>query len=52
MIWGTQARWSSTPDHPWGLTADEYEELFRLIREDWPSESYIRASDSPGSGDA
>jgi class 3 adenylate cyclase len=47
MIWGTQARWSSTPDHPWGLTSDEYEELFRLIREDWPSDSYIRG---PGAG--
>ena len=47
MIWGTQARWSSAPDYPWGLTCDEYEEFLRLIREDWASEHYIRG---PGAG--
>ena len=47
MIWGTQARWSATPDYPWGLTCDEYEEFLRLIREDWASEHYIRG---PGAG--
>ena len=47
MIWGTQARWSSAPDYPWGLTCDEYVEFLRLIREDWASEHYIRG---PGAG--
>jgi hypothetical protein len=32
---------------PGGLTYEEYEELFRLIREDWASEHYIRG---PGAG--
>lgn len=41
MIWGAQAKWVNTPDHPWGQTPDEYAEMLRQINDDWPSVDYV-----------
>jgi class 3 adenylate cyclase len=47
LIWGAMARWVATKDHPWGLDAEQYAEVIRDVRENWPSEWYIRG---PGAG--
>ena len=47
ITWGGMARWCASEDHPWGLKIDEHTEMIRDIRENWPSEWYIRG---PGSG--
>ncbi|MFO1147605.1 MAG: adenylate/guanylate cyclase domain-containing protein [Alsobacter sp.] len=47
MLWGTQARWSKSVDHPWGMTDAEFEVMFQSIRDGWPSDFYIRG---PGAG--
>ncbi|MCX7358163.1 MAG: adenylate/guanylate cyclase domain-containing protein [Alphaproteobacteria bacterium] len=41
MIWGAQAKWVNTPDHPWGQTLAEYAEMLRQINDDWPSVEYV-----------
>ena len=47
IIWGAQAKWLNTPDHPWGQTAAEYQEMIRAIRDDWPTVDYVVG---PGAG--
>ena len=47
IVWGAQARWIATPDHPWGQTAEENEEMLAMIQDDWPSVEYITG---PGAG--
>lgn len=47
VIWGAQAKWINTPDHPWGQTAAEYEEMIRGIQDDWPTVHYVIG---PGAG--
>ena len=47
ITWGGMARWCASEDHPWGLKMDEHTEMIRDIRENWPSEWYIRG---PGAG--
>src|SRR5260221_594750 len=47
VTWGAMARWRRTPDHPWGLTDEENEELLRELERNWPSEWYVRG---PGAG--
>ncbi|MBI1756877.1 MAG: adenylate/guanylate cyclase domain-containing protein [Fimbriimonas ginsengisoli] len=47
MIWGAQARWIASPDHPWGQTPEEHEEMLEMIRREWPSMDYIMG---PGAG--
>ena len=46
-VWGTQARWCASADHPWGWTYDEYEAVLQELGESGPSEDYIRG---PGCG--
>ena len=41
MIWGAQARWISSPDHPWGQTQVEHDQMLAAIQDDWPSFDYI-----------
>ena len=41
MIWGAQARWIQSPDHPWGQTQKEHDEMLAAIDDDWPSFDYI-----------
>lgn len=41
LIWGAQAKWVNTPDHPWGQTPSEYAEMLRQINDDWPSVEYV-----------
>ncbi len=47
LIWGSIARWIATKDHPWGMDAEKTAEMIRDVRENWPSEWYIRG---PGAG--
>jgi pimeloyl-ACP methyl ester carboxylesterase len=47
VMWGALARWRRSPDHPWGLTEEENEELLRELERNWPSEWYVRG---PGAG--
>jgi len=47
LIWGAQARWVTTDDHPWGQTPQEHEEMLAMVQDDWPSIAYIVG---PGAG--
>ena len=47
LVWGSQARWIASPDHPWGLTQEEHDQLVAMIDDDWPSFEYITG---PGAG--
>jgi class 3 adenylate cyclase len=47
LVWGAQARWIATPDHPWGQTQAEHDEMLRMVMEGWPSVEYITG---PGAG--
>lgn len=47
ITWGGMARWCASEDHPWGLNTDKYAEMIQDVRENWPSEWYIRG---PGAG--
>jgi pimeloyl-ACP methyl ester carboxylesterase len=47
VIWGAQARWVATPDHPWGQTRAEHDDMLRMVQDDWPSIEYITG---PGAG--
>ncbi len=47
LIWGAQARWIATADHPWAQTPEEHNEMLRMVRDDWPSIEYITG---PGAG--
>jgi class 3 adenylate cyclase len=42
LVWGAQARWIWSQDHPWGQKADVYAKMVTSVREEWASESYIR----------
>ena len=47
LIWGAQARWIASPDHPWGQTQAEHDEMLAMVMDDWPSFEYITG---PGAG--
>jgi len=47
LVWGAQARWIASPDHPWGQTREEHNQMLAMIDEDWPSFEYITG---PGAG--
>jgi class 3 adenylate cyclase len=47
LVWGAQARWIASPDHPWGQTRHEHDQMIAMIDEDWPSYDYITG---PGAG--
>jgi class 3 adenylate cyclase len=47
LVWGAQARWIASPDHPWGQTQEQHDEMIAMIDEDWPSFEYITG---PGAG--
>jgi pimeloyl-ACP methyl ester carboxylesterase len=47
LIWGAQARWIASPDHPWGQTREEHNDMLRMLHDDWPSVEYITG---PGAG--
>src|SRR5262249_34370278 len=47
LVWGAQARWIATPDHPWGQTQKEHDRMIAMIDNDWPSFDYITG---PGAG--
>ncbi len=47
LIWGAQARWVASADHPWGQTRAEHEAMLDMIHEDWPSREYLIG---PGAG--
>ena len=47
LVWGAQARWIATPDHPWGQSQAEHDEMLRMVMEGWPSVEYITG---PGAG--
>jgi class 3 adenylate cyclase len=47
LIWGAQARWIASADHPWGQTQEEHNQMIAMIEDDWPSVDYITG---PGAG--
>jgi class 3 adenylate cyclase len=47
LVWGAQARWIGSPDHPWGQTQEQHDQMIAMIDEDWPSFEYITG---PGAG--
>ena len=47
LIWGAQARWVASEDHPWGQTRQEHDEMLAMVQDDWPSIPYIVG---PGAG--
>ena len=47
IIWGAQARWTQTPDYPWGMTDAEDQEMIEMISREWPSREYVMG---PGAG--
>ena len=47
LVWGAQARWIASPDHPWGQTREEHDQMIAMIADDWPSFEYITG---PGAG--
>ena len=47
IIWGAQAKWINTPDHPWGQTQAEHQAMLDMIHDGWPTVEYIVG---PGAG--
>jgi class 3 adenylate cyclase len=47
LVWGAQARWIASADHPWGQTQEQHNEMIAMIQDDWPSFDYITG---PGAG--
>jgi class 3 adenylate cyclase len=47
LVWGAQARWIATPDHPWGQTQGQHDEMLAMVMDGWPSFEYITG---PGAG--
>jgi class 3 adenylate cyclase len=47
IIWGAQAKWINTPDHPWGQTWEEHEAMLDMIHDGWPTVEYVVG---PGAG--
>ncbi len=47
IIWGAQAKWLNTPDHPWGQTRQEHEHMLAMIHDGWPTVEYVVG---PGAG--
>jgi class 3 adenylate cyclase/pimeloyl-ACP methyl ester carboxylesterase len=47
LVWGAQARWIASSDHPWGQTQEEHDQMVAMIDDDWPSFEYITG---PGAG--
>ena len=41
LVWGAQARWIASPDHPWGQTQEQHDQMIAMIDDDWPSFEYI-----------
>jgi pimeloyl-ACP methyl ester carboxylesterase len=47
LVWGAQARWIASDDHPLGLTREQHNQMLATIQDDWPSFEYITG---PGAG--
>lgn len=47
IIWGAQAKWLNTPDHPWGQTREEHDAMLAMIHDGWPTIEYVVG---PGAG--
>jgi class 3 adenylate cyclase len=41
LLWGAQACWVATDDHPWGQTRAEHDQMLETIQDDWPSHEYL-----------
>ena len=44
IVWGTQARWCASDDHPWGLSYEAYDQLIRDMGDYGPTDEYIRGA--------
>ncbi|AZO19927.1 adenylate/guanylate cyclase domain-containing protein [Mesorhizobium sp. M1E.F.Ca.ET.045.02.1.1] len=44
IVWGTQARWCTSDDHPWGMSSEAYDQLIKDMAENGPSDEYIRGA--------
>jgi pimeloyl-ACP methyl ester carboxylesterase/class 3 adenylate cyclase len=42
LIWGCQARFTTSPDYPWGVTREVYDRRLDELERDWPSRDYVR----------
>lgn len=47
ITWGAMAKWVRTEDHPWGMDREETDRMIQDVRDNWPSDWYIRG---PGAG--
>jgi class 3 adenylate cyclase/pimeloyl-ACP methyl ester carboxylesterase len=47
ITWGAMAKWVNTTDHPWGMDREETDRMIQDVRDNWPSDWYIRG---PGAG--
>jgi len=47
ITWGAMAKWVNTADHPWGMDQEETNRMIQDVRDNWPSDWYIRG---PGAG--
>jgi class 3 adenylate cyclase len=46
LVWGAQARWIASPDHPSGQTREQHDQMIAMIQDDWPSYDYITGAGS------
>jgi len=46
LVWGAQTRWIASPDHPWGQTREQHDQMIAMIQDDWPSYDYITGAGS------
>lgn len=47
LLWGVQARWTKTPDYPWGLSREDQQRMVKQLAEEGLTRSYITG---PGAG--
>ncbi len=47
ITWGAMAKWVRTEDYPWGMDQEETDRMIQDVRDNWPSDWYIRG---PGAG--
>lgn len=44
ILWGVQARWTSTPDYPWGITSEEMDAVIHQLSTEGVTLPYLQGS--------